>query len=256
MVWGLGFKFKYMKNIAFFLLIFSFLACKKAEHRKCMKSTGENSIRIVALPDFVKLKLKKKLKYILVQNDSTYLKISGGKNMLNLVSWKIADDGFMEIFNENKCNFLRDLKDAITVEIHFKDLNEIMFEGSETLFCPDTLKLNSLSFTILDACGTFNLKIKSNELRGDVAYGWGDYTVEGISENATIAVKSNGFCNVEKLKVNNKYELINESVGDMHVNVSDAKISGYISGKGNIFYKGNPIENEVKLFGEGKMILK
>ncbi|MES2589395.1 MAG: DUF2807 domain-containing protein [Bacteroidota bacterium] len=242
--------FKWSSLIILFLLF----ACKKPEDRKCYKSTGENSVRIVYLADFNKLVLKKKLKYVLVQNDSSYLKIIGGENMLNLVSYELNEEGSLEVFNENKCNFLRDLKESITVEIHFKDLSEIQFEGSETLDCPDTLNLNNLKFVILDACGTMNLKINANSVDGEVAYGWGDYTILGQVQNAQLGVRSNGYCNIENLRVLGDFKLKNESVGNMYINATNSNLSGHISGKGNIFYKGLPLTNTVSMLGEGKMI--
>lgn len=243
-----------MKISIFFISLFLIFSCKKAEKRSCFKSAGQDVNKIIELQDFQKLKLKKKLKYILVQNDSTYLKILGGKNLVNFVHWKISDDGFLEIFNDNKCNFLRDQKNVITVEINFKNLNEIMFEGSETLECKDTLELNTLRFVVLDACGTFNLKLKANFVDGHVSYGWGDYSICGIVQSAILGIKSNGYCHLENLKVLDQYELFNESFGDMHIHATNSKLSGYIAGQGNIFYKGTPLSNKINIYGKGKLI--
>jgi hypothetical protein len=235
------------------LLIFG---CKKAEDRACYKSRGETATRIVPLEDFMKLKLKKKIKYTLVQNDSSYLKITGGKNLINFINYSYSEDGFLEVFNENKCNFLRNQKDLVEVEIHFKNLDEIFYEGSELLECKDTLNLSALYFVVLDACGTFNLKINADYLSGNISHGNGDYIVSGRAINAGMTIKSNGFCNIENFKVSNDLNLINESEGDMYCTVSGSKVKGYIAGGGNIFYSGVPISSEIKLFGTGKFLEK
>jgi hypothetical protein len=245
-----------MKSIILFIfLIFCFFSCKKSEERACFKPIGKDSFKIIYLENFEKLKLNKNLKYVLVQDDSSYLKIIGGENLINFVALKM-NEGFLEIHNENKCNFLRDQNNKIEVEIHFKNLSEIYYQGSEKLICKDTLKLNNFFFVILDACGTFDLKIDCNFLSGNISFGCGDYKVLGKAKNASMEIKSNGYCNIEKLQVESNLFLVNESVGDMHVNVENTILGGYISGKGNIYYSGNPLINELKFYGSGKFIKK
>jgi hypothetical protein len=237
------------------VLLFLFSACNKAEDRVCFKSIGEETSKIIPLEEFEKIKLFKKIKYTLVQDDSTFLKIKGGKNLINFISTKIQN-GFLEIHNENTCNFLRNQNNKVEVEIHFKNLKEIYYSGSEHLICSDTLKLQALKFVVLDACGTFDLKIECDFLSGNISHGCGDYIVTGKTKNAFMENKSNGFCNIENLKTETNLKLVNESVGDMYVNVHNNNLAGYISGKGNIYYTGNPITNELEFYGSGQFIKK
>lgn len=241
-------------TVVIVFLVSTLISCKKSEDRTCYKSLGEKATKIVLLDDFTKMKLKSKMKFVLVQDDSNYLKIVGGKNVINFIKHYYSEEGYLEIYNENKCNFLRNLKEIITVEIHFKTINELFYEGSETLICPDTIQLSFLHFVVLDACGTFNLKIKADYLNGNVSHGMGDYNIEGEVINSTMSIRSNGYCNIEKLKVEQNLGLINESEGNMYVNANNNNISGYISGGGNIYYKGIPLTLEIKLFGTGKFI--
>jgi hypothetical protein len=244
-----------MKALTYISLIIVLLfACKKPENRKCYKFLGENSTKRIELKNFTRLKLKKNIVFELVQDDSTYLIVKGGKNVVNFIKTEFDSDGFLHVFNENKCDFLRNQKEKITVEIHFVNLEELFFEVSEKLTCRDTLKLNDFNFTILDACGTMDLLINAQNLKGEVAYGWGDYFIAGKVNNADLGVRSNGYCDVSNLKVIAKYNLKNESPGNMYVNVSNNEVIGMISGAGNIYYQGEPASTTINFYGKGKFL--
>ena len=56
-----------MKRIFYLIiLVFLFANCKKAEDRKCFKSTGDDSSKEINLPSFGKMFLGPHIKYILV----------------------------------------------------------------------------------------------------------------------------------------------------------------------------------------------
>lgn len=243
-----------MKKILFFSLILGIFACKKADERSCFKSSGEKSSIVVSLPDFDKLVLNKKLDYILVQDDSTYLEISGGKNLLNFVEWKETETGKIEISNTNKCNFLRDLSSKISVEVHFKNLSEIRFLGSEMLRNTDSLKFDDLYLLIVDCAGSVDLTVDAKKLKCEVSDGYGDYTLHGKIENADFGLRASGFANCDDVHISSSLKVINKSSGNIYVNANNCNLSGYISGTGNVYYKGSPISKQIEVFNSGKLI--
>ena len=231
-------------------------SCKKPENRKCFKSSGSNSTIRIDLNNFDKLVLKKGIKYKLIQDDSTYLKISGGKNLLNFIEHDEIETGKILIENKNKCNFLRKYSKTIDVEIHFINLNEIRYEGTEILNNLDTLFLNDFKFEIIDACGTVDLIVKANKIEADTPFGFGNYNLRGIVNEAKLSIQSNGFCNAENLIIKSILNVDNSSPGDMYINAENINLMGKITGSGNIYYIGNPKTNEVKCFSTGKLIKK
>jgi hypothetical protein len=244
-----------MKKILFIsLLVITAAACKKAEERSCFKSSGEKTSVHVPLPEFDKLQLNKRLKYVLVQDDSCYLRISGGKNLLGFIRWEETESGKISISNHNKCNFLRDLSAVCTVEIHFKNLNDIAYEGSETLTNLDTLELNMLNILVLNCAGSVDLTLKANYISADITESYGDYTLRGFAMDARLSARDNGYCNTDELLVGNKLYVVNKSSGDMRINASSCLLEGYISGNGNIYYKGQPMSSQMEYFSSGKLI--
>lgn len=243
-----------MKKILFLTLFFGLFACKKAEERSCFKSSGEKTSLHVSLPDFDKLVLNKKLDYTLVQDDSTYLEISGGKNLLNFVEWKETEAGKIEISNSNKCNFLRDLSAKISVEVHFKNLSEIRFMGSEMLRNKDSLKFDNLYLLVVDCSGSVDITVDAKFLKCEVSDGYGDYTLHGKIENADFGLRANGYANCQDVQISSSLKVVNKSVGDIYVNANNCNLSGYIAGSGNVYYKGNPITKQIELLNSGKLI--
>ncbi len=243
---------KFIPVIALLILVIA--SCKKPGERSCFKSSGEKSSVIIALPDFNKLQLNKHLKYVLVQDDSCYLKISGGKNLLGFIRWEEPESGKIAITNHNKCHFLRDLSAICTVEIHFKTLSDITYEGSETLINTGTLQFDLFNLLILNCAGSVDLTFNANYVSADIAESYGDYTFHGTTVDASLSARSNGYSNTEDLVTLNKLYVINKSSGDMHINANGCQLEGYIGGNGNIYYKGQPASSQIEYFSSGKLI--
>lgn len=236
------------------LIGISLFSCKKAENRTCFKSTGKTTEKRVDLPTYKKLWLNKKLDYTLVQDDSNYLIIKGGENLVNFVKWEMYEDLSLKISNLNKCNFLRDLSHLILVEIHFTSLVDIQYEGSGYLNNKDTLQFNNFNFLIVDANGTMDLNLKSNYLSADITEGSGDFKLSGETNDAFFSSRNNGYYHAENFKVKNSLKISNKSAGSGYINANQCQLSGFISGEGNVYYSGTPNSINVEVLGKGKLI--
>ena len=148
------------------LIILGFLVfgCKKSEDRNCFKSTGGLSVRDVELNEFGRIFLGPHLKYVFIQDTVNRLEVVGGKNIINFVEASYDGD-LLSINNINKCNFLRSYDKKMTVYIHFKNIYNITFEGTEEVDCQSTLNLNDVVLTIRDGAGEFNLSLNANSLQ-------------------------------------------------------------------------------------------
>lgn len=242
------------KLLVITLLVFAAASCKKADERSCFKSSGEKTSVELPLPDFDRLLLNKRLKYVLVQDDSCFLRISGGKNLLGFIRWEEIESGKISIFNQNKCHFLRDLSAVCTVEIHFKNLVDISYEGSETLTNTDTLEFDMFNLLVLNCAGSVDLTLKANYISADIAESYGSYTLHGSALDASISARNNGYCNTQDLLIGNKLYAVNKSAGDMRINASGCFLEGFIGGNGNIYYKGEPMSSQMEYFSSGKLI--
>ncbi|MES2557415.1 MAG: DUF2807 domain-containing protein [Bacteroidota bacterium] len=235
------------------LVVLGFTACKKPENRKCFKSTGDDTTLEIPLSEFDRLKLNPHLSYLLIQDSTDKVVIKGGKNVVNLVEYNVTNE-LLEISNKNKCAFLRNAKRELLVEIHFTNIINIHYEGSEYLRSEGILNLDYFTIMVRDGAGPVDLTLNSKVIDADISHGWGDYTFHGTTEVARISARSNGFCDVYDLTITDSVYVASETPGHIRVRAEGIPLYGYIKSSGDIFYKGNPSVINVIQTGSGELI--
>ena len=242
-----------MKRLLFLLVLLAF-GCKKSEDRSCWKFNGSSTDKKVELSDFQRMELGPYLIYHLVQDTSSFVVIKGGKNVVNSVSTAVLD-GTLTVLNENKCRFLRNSNKVITVEIHFKQLKEIIYYGSHQLTNEGTIVSPNLTLTLQEASGSVDLNVNCGNLEVSAEPSWADYKIQGICNQARFTVKGNAFGDTRGLKVNNLMTVLSRSSGDLKVDVNntvDLKCETWSSG--NVYYYGIPNSIEWNDYGTGKLL--
>jgi hypothetical protein len=243
-----------MMRIAFvFLLIVTLSSCKKTEDRPCWKSVGDLSSKEIKLEPFDKIKLNAHLQFLLVQDSTDKLVIKGGKNLLNFVKAEMVDD-VLEISNENKCNFLRDYDQKITVEIHFTSLINIHFEGSEPLLSDGKLKFDWLTLLIRDGAGPVELDFDAQYINTILSHGFGSFKFSGTTNQANFNIRSNGYGDAFGLAVNDSITVISKTQGNVKINADGAILKAQTEADGDIMYKGLPSSILFNQYGDGKLI--
>jgi hypothetical protein len=229
-------------------------SCRKAEDRRCLKTIGDESERIIETESFDKLYLKEKLRYVLVQDTVEKVVLKGGENLLNFIDVKVVD-GRLELYNENKCNFLRNLKKKVVAEIHFKTLINIHFEGTEELRSEGGLNFSWLTLLIRDGAGPVKLDLQGEAIFATVSHGWGDFTFTGNVKHANLNVKSNGWCDTYGLNVEDSITVVSNTPATLKVNADGAALKAELDGSGDIWYIGSPIGTPVVYqYGTGELI--
>lgn len=242
-----------MRLILFISISIILFSCKKAEDRTCWKSAGDETKLEVSLESFDKLFLREHIVYELVQDSLNKLVITGGENLVKHIKYSVTD-GLLEIKNDNRCNFFRSYKKKIKVEIHFTDIFNIHFEGTEPLTNVDTLKFNYLTFLIRDGSGSVNLKFNSIVIFTTISHGYGDFTFSGKTNYANFNVRSNGYCDAYGLEVADSLVAINNSQGDIKINANGSILKAETDLDGNIYYKGVPSSIKFNQYGKGELI--
>ncbi|ASS48123.1 MAG: hypothetical protein A3D31_00460 [Candidatus Fluviicola riflensis] len=235
------------------LVVLGFTGCKKPEDRKCFKSTGEDTELEIPLTEFDRLKLNSHVSYLLIQDSTDKVVIKGGKNVVKLVECKVTDK-LLEITNKNKCAFLRNAKRELLVEIHFTNIINIHYEGSEYLKSEGTLNLDYFTLMVRDGAGPVELTLNSKVIDADISHGWGDYTLHGTTEFARISARSNGFCDVYDLTVTDSLYVASETPGHVRVRAEGIPLYGYIKSSGDVFYQGTPSVINIVQTGSGELI--
>jgi hypothetical protein len=176
--------------------------------------------------------------------------------LLNFIDVRVVD-GRLEIKNENKCSFLRRYDREVEVEIHFKELINIHYEGTETLTNKGTLELGWLVVLIRDGAGPVNLNFNADAVFTTISHGWGDFTYSGSVGYANLNVKSNGYCDTYGLAVQDSITVISNTPGTLKVNADHAIFKAEIGGAGDIWYKGVSTGDPILYrYGTGELVNK
>jgi Putative auto-transporter adhesin, head GIN domain len=234
------------------LLLF---ACKKAEDRSCLKFTGKDSTRSVQLEDFTKLEVGPYLDYVLIQDSVDFVKIQGGENVINLVDVHLQDET-VHISNKNACRFLRSQKKKIQIEIHFTNLNELLFEGSGSMTNEGILQLPNFSLSLKEGSGTVNLSLESDFLVVSAEPSWSNYILSGHAVIANLTVKGNSYGDARNLTVDSTFTIVSRSSAPLRVNAENSSLlQGEAWSTGNVYYSGNPNAISWNSYGTGKLLL-
>lgn len=244
----------YFKSSLVFVLLVFVYSCKKSEDRTCFKKWGKDSTREVSLPAFDKLEVYEQIEVVLIQDSSNRLVIIGGENVVNFVEFEVDSDKKLVLRNKNKCNFLRSYDKKIKVEIHFTELINVYFEGTEPMYSKDTLTSDYFTLFVRDGAGSIDLTLKSKVINAEVAHGWGDYTLKGKTDYARIAAKSNGFCNTYGLDVSDSLFVFCQTSSIMKVRADQIPMRVTMINNGIVEYKGIPSSINFQQFGTGQII--
>lgn len=244
-----------MRFLYAIIILLVFFSCKKAENRACVKSAGDEATREIVLPEFNRLFLGPHINYTLVQDTVNKMIVSGGKNLLNFVTSDVSD-GLLSIENKNKCNFMRSYKKEINVELHFKNIINVLFEGTKPLVCKNQLQLNDVVFVIRDGAGNVDLDLSANSLSMIVTHGWGNFNLHGQVNYLRMEVRSNGFGDAYDIQVNDSVHVISNTQGLIKVNGNNALMRAELIIDGDVWYIGNPSYLDVQKYGNGELIDK
>lgn len=238
------------------ILLFVLISCKKAEDRNCFKSTGDPATKEIELAGFEKLYLGPHLQYVLVQDTVNKVVLSGGKNLLNLVETSVDDQYMLSVRNNNKCNFLRDYDKVITVEIHFKKIYNILFEGTHELTCPFPIQSDYFTLVIRDGAGKLNLNLNAYELHTEVTYGWGNFDLSGNVNYLNLDIGGDGFGSTYGMNVSDSIVVVSNTTETVMVNANGCRLHAQTLSSGDIWYKGYPSGVIFSTYGTGELIDK
>lgn len=231
----------------------SVLSCKKAEDRSCFKTIGQEAVLDVPLSDFNELFLLQNLNYTLVSDTVSFIRLKGGRNLLNLISADI-DAGILSITNANRCNFLRKYDRLVEVEIHYVQLNRIDYRGSHDVRSLDTIVGDFFNLRFSGASGNVHLLVNTNFVNGFVNDGSGDYFFSGKTKVAHIQAFHNGLADARNLEVSQSMEVTTRSSRLVLCHAEGIPLKVTISGTGDVRYTGNPSSIELIRSGSGNLI--
>jgi len=236
------------------ILILSITSCKKADEKTCFKSVGKPSELEYSISDEVSyFNLYKGATYHIYHDSLNKIIIKGGENVISQIEIKQAGDT-IDINNLNKCNFLRNFeKNKITVEIHASKFRQIYSQASDSVITKTPIKSDYFLYQIDQGGGHSILDVDVSYLVVISSNGVGGYTLKGKANYADLRVQRMGFGFAEDFSALD-YRIYSRSSNHIWLNLNNANADIDISGAGNVYYLGEPINYTLKGKGAGKLI--
>lgn len=231
-------------------LIWLLFSCRKES--ACFHSHGvtQEIPTIIDLDDFKHLILEgNDVVLNLVKDTLNYAEIYGGENAVQFIHTNINDDKLL-ISNQNRCNWLRNSKKRVQIDLHFKYLESIRNVGDGEIINSNLLILDTLSIH-QNGTGNISLEVISKRIWVDL-YVIGNVTLSGETKSLIAVVGSYGHLLAKDLKagwVNVK--TVHE--GDAHV-FPIGGLSATCEKIGNIYYYNEIINPIIKENKQGKVI--
>ena len=245
------------KPLLLLVVIPIFNSCKPAYDRSCLKKTGSlHSLEIEVIP-FEKLNLGEHITYILVQDTVNKVVVSGGSNLLNFIDISSeSTNSTLTIRNNNRCRFLRYNTSNVLVKIHFNQLNEIVFNGSESLSNRGLIEMDNLRIVTLGAAGSISLNMEANEIQCINDFGWPDITISGKCDIFRAEIYGHQLMDTRQLIVTSHVNVISNAGTKSQINSQGVPLRVELRGTGDLWYYGEPTSIDKKEYNSGRLINK
>ncbi len=243
---------------AWLCLVLLLVSCNTENAPDCFQSAGELVRTEVAVPEFSTITVFERLNLVLIQGETQRVEIESGEFLLNEITAKVEGNRLV-VRNENGCNLFRDYG-LSTVYVTSPNISEVrsstgLLISSQGVLNYPNLRLLSESFTdpeIETSSGSFDLEL-ANENVTLVVNGIAYFRLRGLTENLTVTVAA-GDSRIEAEKLSATNVTVNHrGTNDVLVNPQE-RISGLISGYGDVISINRPEEITVDEIFEGRLI--
>jgi hypothetical protein len=177
------------------------------------------------------------------------LTITVDENLLEYLITEV-DNGKLKIKWKKGTNVSS--RSNILVTVPFKDIDAVSLAGSGDVYTEDVIKADSFK-TALAGSGDIKLKVDASSVDSSIA-GSGDIALSGSANSIKCSIAGSGDIEAYDLSSNDADIRISGS-GGVTISVKDNLVAR-ISGSGNIYYKGDPEKQDVKVSGSGNVSSK
>jgi hypothetical protein len=246
---------KVLKVALILIFFFQVTSCKKPENRSCSKGAGSSISKIISLPDFQQIEIHQRLKIELIQDTVSFMEVTAGENLVNFIDWTIVD-GKLEIWNRNKCPFLRYKKDDLTLKIHFTALSKLIYWGSELLTSKDTIQTNHLDVLMNDGAGDLDLTVIANSINVVNPHGFSNISLGGTCDFLRLDIDGYGRFDTRQMLVSDSISVMYASNGISYLTTNQVKLKAELSSTGDIWFYGQPSVIHKMRYSTGDLIQK
>ena len=234
--------------ITYVICLTVLVSCKRENMCDCVKSTGPTNTIYRNLTDFKCIYIKDKMDLYLTQGPNFEVRVEAGANLQKLIKTELNGET-LNVFNTNRCNWVRGYKHKINVYITAPYFKHIKHGGLGVIQSTGTITQDEISLRTENS-GDFRLDLNTGRIAGS-AHGNGDMYLTGITDKLESDYTGTNYLYASGLTVRNYVYLHSVTIGHAHINAPENGLMDIVIDRsGNIYYKGNP--STINLTGSGK----
>jgi hypothetical protein len=214
---------------------------------ECIEGVGDATVEKRTVESFETLEINGAIDVTIRQaliSDLNRIEVSAQENLIPYIITHI--DGARLIIEIDEC-----VKASVPIEISVTctNIERIYNNGSGNVLTTNTLKADDFDVENTGS-GNMVLTLRADDLDIENS-GSGDITLDGDATDLTVENSGSGSFNSFSMKVFNA-DVSNSGSGSLMVSVKD-KLEAELSGSGDIRYKGDPQEINLKSDGSGNI---
>lgn len=186
---------------------------------------------------------------VLIKGKEGNIRIEGEENIIPFIETVVSANKLQIKFKENT-NINTTKKLLITV--NYNKINKVSLGGSGSISNKNVIKSADFSAS-LGGSGNITLQLETTETNANIG-GSGNINLSGKTTDFTCSIAGSGSINAYDLSAKTIQATIAGS-GSIETTVSE-KIKAKVVGSGNVYYKGNPKNTDIKSVGSGSVIDK
>jgi len=242
-----------MKQLLTITILCSLVLTGCSDMGDCFHGTGKMTTEERTIPSFHGIYLTSNIHLILHFNAGPKrLRVHGGDNLTEGIETK-TENGILRIKNTNRCNWVRNFKHRLTVEIWTDTITSLYMEDATgDVHFADTLYTENFRLDAYNCMGKADLLLKTYIATIAAHNGPLDITAKG---QATVQYNYHagyGIINCKELYSNNTF-MTNKGTNDTYVNTTNL-LEASIQHTGNIYFTGEPDSIKSEITGSGKLI--
>ena len=238
---------------SFFILVISLLvlSCTRKDRCGCFDSNGSTITESRNLTSFNQLEIDDVFDITLHLNNNPRIDIETGKHLLKGIETQIENNRLI-IKNKNICNWVRNYRGKIKLNIYCDSLSYIKLWESCDIRCTDTVKVNQFVFDNFADISTVDMNFNCFDFMFAVHAGTGQMNLKGKADICYLWTL--GYCHLDCSNLETDYCFItNNSTGNSYIKVNK-ELEATIENSGNIYYSGNPYKVSPTEKGKGRLI--
>lgn len=232
----------------FIVPILLFAACKK---ENCFGEAGGEVAVTRAVTTFHQIDVQDNINVVLTQDTLESITVVAPQHLEPNISTQV-ENGVLALKNEAICTGLRKASEKITVYVHLKKLDKVLYAGSGNVSSTNTLLADNILFYSEAGAGNIDVTLDAAQTRSYIMDENADFTFHGKSDVCWSYTASRGSIDFSDFTVK-KMIIEYGGVRDAAIHVTD-DLNSIIYHTGNLYYKGIPQITRNEVHSSGRLI--